>query len=1025
MNFKKLNNITGWVVWAIASFVYLSTIEPTASFWDCGEFIASSYKLEVGHPPGAPLFMLLGRLFSMFVSPDKAAMMINVLSALASSFTILFLFWTITLFGKKIVLKNKEELSDANVIAILGSGIVGALAYTFSDSFWFSAVEAEVYALSSLFTALVFWAMLKWDEVADQPYANRWLILIAYLMGLSIGVHLLNLLAIPSLVFIYYFRKYEVNKKGIIQASIIAVLLLGVIQYGIIPYTVKIASWFELLFVNTFGLPFNSGVLFYILLLAAGLVYGIYWTRKNDKKLAHIILMGVTVILIGYSSFTIIVIRSLADPPMDENNPENVFNLLSYLNREQYGDRPLFYGHYFNSPLDNEKPYKDGKPTYYQDKKSGKYIITDDGKNSVPNYAKEFCSIFPRMYSSEGRHVRAYKQWSKFKGKPIRYQTITGEIKTINKPTMIENLRFFFSYQLGWMYWRYFMWNFAGRQNDIQGHGNVVEGNWISGIKFLDEMRLGKQDNLPDYIADNPGNNKYYLLPFLLGLIGLFFQFSKDRNSGIIVALLFFFTGIAIVIYLNQYPYQPRERDYAYVGSFYAFAIWIGLGVMSIYDALRKKTAGKIAAVLATVLGLIVPGIMAAENWDDHDRSNTYTARDFAKNYLDSCAPNAILFTNGDNDTFPLWYVQEVEGYRTDVRVINLSLLNTDWYIDQMRRKAYESEPVPFTMKPEQYRQGTRDYLPVIDKNKSGKHIDIKKIIQFITDEKNKIQVSSTRSMNFYPTNKFSLKVDSAKVVSNGTIPPDRIDRMVDEIKWQVNKNYILKNDMMVLDLLAGFNWDRPIYFAITTGDDAYVGLQDYFQLEGLTYRLVPYKAQSTDGQTGEVHSDIMYDNLMNKFHWGGMDKYDIYLNENNRRMCMNIRNNFARLAEKLILEGKKEKALKVLDKCVEVLPERNVPYDFFMLPIAEAYYKCGATEKANEIIRKLSEKYERELNYYFSLEDEYRSVKNNAQRAMSILYRLVNVTQQFKQDSLHKEIQTVFDRLQQLYAAKEGMVSG
>lgn len=1036
MNYQKLNIALGWLIWLIATFVYMSTIEPTASFWDCGEFIASANKLEVGHPPGAPFFMLLGRVFAMWVSPENAAKMINIMSALCSSFTIMFLFWTITSLAKKICsadlksvirapkdFQNTSGLTTAQMLAIFGSGVVGSLAYTFSDSFWFSAVEGEVYAMSSLFTAIVFWAILKWEAVANEKYANRWLVFIFYMFGLSIGVHLLGLLAIPAIVFVYYFKKYEVTRKGIFYASCIAVFILAFIQYGIIPYTVILASKFELLFVNSFGLPFNSGLIFYLLLLTGTIVWALNYTKKKGKVVLNTAILCITVILIGYGSFGVVVIRSLANPPMDENNPENVFTLLSYLNREQYGDRPLLYGHFFDSPLDNSEPYKDGSPVYFQDKQKGKYIISDDKKQSIPNYASEFNMLFPRMYSSDSKHVSAYKSWSNFKGKPIRYRTIQGETKIINKPTMGENLQFFFSYQLGWMYWRYFMWNFSGRQNDEQGHGNIVDGNWLSGINFIDEMRLGPQNNLPKSMLENPARNKFYMIPFLIGLIGLLYQLSKDKKDFTIVALLFFFTGIAIVIYLNQYPYQPRERDYAYAASFYAYTIWLGLGVLAIFEFLSKKMHMVASAVLSTVICLSAPALMAKDGWDDHDRSNTYTARDFAKNYLSSCAPNAILFTNGDNDTFPLWYVQEVEEFRTDVRVVNLSLLNTDWYIDQMKRKAYHSDPVPFKMPSEKYRQGTRDYIPIIRKLKDV-HIDVKEAMDFISDEKNKALLGSERRMNYFPTTKFSLKVDKEKVLQNGTVAPDLADKIVPEIKWDIDRSYVLKNDMMILDLLAHNNWERPVYFAITTGNDSYIGLENYFQLEGLAYRLVPIEATNEDGQTGKVNTEIMYNNLMNKFQWGGMDNSKIYMNENNRRMCMNVRNNFARLAEALIREGKKDKAIEVLDKCLEVIPERNVPYDFFMLPVAEAYYRAGALDKANKITERLAEIYSDNLDYYFSLDEKnYAQISTQANQSMSVMYRLnMLVTRDFPQDTvLSKKIKEDFEALQILYGQRQG----
>ena len=997
-DFRKLNLIGGWLTWIIATVVYLLTIEPTTSFWDCGEFIATAYKLEVGHPPGAPLFMMLARFFTLFASPENSAMMVNVLSALASSFTILFLFWTITAFGKKIALKD-GELDASKIYAVIGSGFVGALAYTFSESFWFSAVEGEVYALSSLFTAVVFWAILKWEGAADKSHHLKWLVLIAYLMGLSIGVHLLNLLAVPAIVLVFYFRKYTPTLKGIVVALILSVVILGAIQYGIIPGAIIIASKFELLFTNGFGLPFNTGFIIYIMLLIGLIVGGLFYTQKNKKVVANTIILCVSAILLGYSSFAVILIRSNADTPMDENNPENVFTFLSYLNREQYGDRPLFNGHSFNSPLDVRNPYTDASPLYFQDKESGKYIVIDERKNAVPNYDERFLSILPRMWSQEGKHKSQYKKWSDFEGKPVRYQDANGQTKVINTPTFGENLTYLFKYQLGWMYWRYFMWNFSGRQNDIQGHGNTVHGNWISGIKFLDEARLGSQDNLPEYISENPANNKYYMLPFILGLIGLVFQFSKDNRDGAIVGLLFFFTGIAIVLYLNQYPLQPRERDYAYAASFYAFAIWIGLGVYAIYDMLKGKLPATISAMAVSLVCLIlVPGILASENWDDHSRADRYTGRDFAKNYLDSCEPNAILFTNGDNDTFPLWYVQEVEEYRTDVRVINLSLLNTDWYINQMRKKAYDSDPVPLSLPEKKIRQGTNDYLPVYERKEIKGHIDVDDLMDFIISDngQTKIPVNSGKKIDYIPTKKLKVSVDKAKVLANGTVPAEMADRITD-IKWEIKKNYVLKNDLTILDILASNDWERPIYFASTTGLASYIGLEDYFRAEGMTYRLVPVKKQGNgDGNPGYVNSDILYNRLMNDFQWGGMDKNDIYMDETNRRMTMSLRITFSRLADQLIAEQKMDKAKEVVDKAFEVMPEKNVPYDVFVMYLAENYYAIGEDEKANEVISRLADIYEKELSYYRSLEPKFRqSLRNEEQQAAAILNRLIVITNQ------------------------------
>ena len=1006
--YKFYNNIIGWGVFVIAAFVYLSTIEPTASFWDCGEFIATSFKLEVGHPPGAPFFMIVARFFSLFASnAAHVAKMINSMSALASAFTILFLFWTITHLAKRIIVKN-DKITTGNIIAILGSGVVGALAFTFSDSFWFSAVEGEVYASSSLFTALVFWAILKWENVADEKHANRWIILIAYLMGLSIGVHLLNLLTIPALVFIYYFRKYKVTKIGLINTSIIAIITLGTMIYGVIPGIVKFASYFELLFVNGFGLPYNSGVIFYIILLIGLIVWGLLYTYKHKKIVMNTIITAFAVILIGYSSFVMIVIRSSADLPMDENNPENVFSLLAYLNRDQYGDRPLITGQYYNSPLDKTNPYSD--KTEYR-KKNKKYVLIKVG--SSYNYDKRFTTIFPRMYSSQKpEHIKAYKKWANIKGTPITFTNRQGKRQTIYKPTFGENLKFFFKFQLGYMYFRYFMWNFSGRQNDIQGHGGILHGNWISGINFIDDARLGPQENLPQSLLNNKSRNKYYMLPLLLGLIGLYFQYKKDKKNFLVVFLLFFFTGIAIVIYLNQYPFQPRERDYAYTGSFYAFAIWIGLGVLGIHNFLSKKIPSKISAILTTILCLaFVPSIMAHENWDDHDRSNRYTARDFASDYLNSCAKDAILFTNGDNDTFPLWYDQEVEGIRTDVRVANLSLLQTDWYIDQIKRKAYDSDPVPFSLTHDKYIQGTRDIVYII--NRIKKYISLKAAMNFVADDNPKTKIPQAQNLDYFPSNEFIIPVDSAKVVSNGTVDPKNADKIVHEIKWKLKKDYVLKNHLMVLDLLANNNWNRPIYFAITVSSDNYLNLEDYFQLEGLAYRLVPIKTVNKDGQIGRVATDIMYNNMMNKFKYGGINDSTVYLDENNLRMTMNFKSNFARLANALIDEGKKDSAVAVLDRCMQLMPDKLVPYDYFNILIVESYYKAGQYKKANKISKRLSDIAQDNLRYYLPLSKKYKSsLDYEIRKNMSIMQELLHLSRAYKQDKLNANLEKQFKML-------------
>ena len=1015
--FKLINNIFGWIVFIIASIVYILTIEPTASFWDCGEFITTAFRLEVGHPPGAPTFMILAKFFSLFAS-DTAhiASSINVLSALASGFTILFLFWTITHFSRKIVARD-GEFSTGRMIAIIGSGLVGALAFTFSDSFWFSAVEAEVYASSSLFTALVFWAILKWEDVADEPYANRWIILIAYLIGLSIGVHLLNLLAIPAIVFVYYFKKYKVDRKGILLSLLLSVVILGGIMYVIIPWIVIIASKFELFFVNVVGLPFNSGNLIYIVLLVGSIIYGIYYSYKKKKVLLNTILLAFTAVLIGYSSFTIVVIRSIAEPPMDQNDPETVFTLLSYLNREQYGDRPLVYGQYFNSPIDYSNPTTKGKPIYI--KKGDKYVVSD--YKETYNYNPKFETIFPRMYSSQANHIKEYKKWTNFKGHPVKARTRTGEMETIYKPTFGENLTFFFKYQLGHMYWRYFMWNFSGRQNDIQGHGEVTKGNWISGIPFIDDARLGPQENLPDYLANNKAHNKYYMLPFLLGLLGLFYFYYRSQKDFWVVMLLFLFTGLAIVVYLNQYPLQPRERDYAYTGSFYAFAIFIGLGVLAITDLFKKVAPLTVSAGIATILSLVfVPGIMASENWNDHDRSYRYTARDFAWNYLNSCAPNAILFTNGDNDTFPLWYAQEVEGIRTDVRVCNLSYLSTDWYIDQMKRKAYNSDPVPFSLTHDKYLQGTRDYVPVYER--FSDYQNLKQIIDFVASDSQKTRVNPGGNdyMDYIPSKKLRIPVDKEKVLANGTVALKDSAKIVNNIDWNINKSYVMKNDLMVLDLLATNNWNRPIYFAITVGRESYLNLENYFQIEGLAYRFVPIKHKGNAGRIGSINTDIMYDNMMNKFHWGGINDPRVYLDENNMRMLMNFRSNFGRLAKQLIVEGKKDKAIAVADRCTELMPDSLISYNYFNIPIAEIYYQTGETEKANDIIKIMSKNSTQDLSFYYSLSNqEFNTVSSDAQRALALLQELIRVVQKYNQPELQKELEDNFYRFYDTYKKK------
>jgi len=1009
LRYQKLNNVFGWVAFTIAAVVYLLTLEPTASFWDCGEFIASGYKLEVGHPPGAPFFMLLMRFFTMLApSTELIPVFANAMSALASAFTILFLFWTITHLARKLVDVKHNEFSATQLILILGSGMVGALAYTFSDTFWFSAVEAEVYATSSLFTALVFWAILKWEDVANEPHSNRWLVLIAYLMGLSIGVHLLNLLAIPAIVMLYYFKKYEVTPWGIVKALGVSVVLLLIMMYGIIQGFIVLASKFELLFVNGFGLPYKSGVFFYLMAVAALVVWGIIYTHRKARPILNTILVSFAVVLMGYSTFALIVIRSSANPPMDQNSPDNMFSLLYYLNREQYGDRPLIIGQSFDAPVINRK---EGKPQYIQ--KDGKYVVAT--RKSDLEFDNRFKTFFPRMYSADPRHVEAYKEWSNFKGRPIRVSGRGGDSEVRRAPTFSENLRFFFSYQVGHMYWRYFMWNFAGRQNDLQGHGEAVKGNWISGIPFVDTPRLGSQADLPATYRTK-AHNRYYMLPLLLGIAGLVYQYMRNRKDFWVVTLLFVLTGIAIVVYLNQTPYQPRERDYAYAGSFYAFSIWIGLGVLALYQGIRKAFDKAPGAALATGLGLVfVPGLMAYENWDDHDRSNTFISVDFAYNILENLEPNAIVFTYGDNDTFPLWYAQEVEGVRTDVRVVNLSYLRADWYINQMLRKAYESEPLPVSMTKEQMELGKREVVMATDRISQPVHV--KQAVDFMLSDNPSTKMNSpferNQTIDFFPSRNLFLPVDRDAVERNAVVRPERMDMVVDTMRWRIPTNYVFKDGQFLMDLMAHNNWERPVYFAITVSTDTYQNLDKFFQIEGLVYRIVPIEVQQVGGRYGNVDSEILYDNLMNNFQYRSLADPTVYINENSTRIISNYRNIFGRLARTLNEEGKHDMAIKALDRCMEVVPPATVPFNFFALSLIEGYYRAGAIEKATEYSRIYMEQSAEELVYLLSLPNKLAgSVRGETELSLYILQELYKMANSFEQGEHLKELEELFDAI-------------
>lgn len=1007
-NYKLINNITGWIVFIVAGFTYIMTIEPTASLWDCGEFIASSYKLEIGHPPGNPVFMVIARFFTLFAGSNESnvAAMVNAMSALASAFTVLFLFWTITHLARKILFNSESHITKSRIVAVMGAGITGALAFTFSDSFWFSAVEGEVYATSSLFTAVVFWAILKWEDVADEEYADRWLIFIAFLMGLSIGVHLLNLLALPAIVLVYYFRKYKFTGKGFLLSLGISFLLLGLLLYGIMPGLVTLSSKLDLFFVNSLGLFPNSGIIFHavlltiffilairavlhsadkirITILSAGAllltgiwiisssallntlvlaaVTGFVWYISGRSKPAlSTILTSVMVILIGYSSIAIIVIRSSVNPPINENNPSNPFSLLYFLNREQYGQRPLVHGAWYNAPVTD---YRDGKPKYALE--DGKYIITGYDLERV--YDERFLTLFPRMWSDQSGHEPVYREWGKIKGVPVTVTDQSGEKQVIRRPRFIENLRFMISYQYGYMYFRYFMWNFSGKQNDTQGNGGAVNGNWIIGINFLDEPRVGSSD-MPESMKKDTSRNKYYLIPFILGLTGLFYHLNRDVKNWWIILILFIMTGAAIVFYLNQYPNQPRERDYAYAGSFYFFTVWIGLGVLAIFEALSRLAGERIAAPLSGILCfLAVPLLMGCENWDDHDRSGRYLARDVAFNYLNSCAPGAILFTNGDNDTFPLWYAQEVEGKRTDVRVCNLMLLNTDWYIEQMKRRVYESDPLPVTLPVQKYYDGINNQVFIVERTKDP--VSASTVIDYVTSDNKatKVQISPTETLDIIPSRIIRIPVDSAKVIASGTVRPEDAGKIVPYIDIRLKGNAILKSQLIVLDILAHNNWERPIYFVSGYHNDA-MGLEEYFQLEGLAYRLVPIKSRNNSWvDYGRIDTDILYDNVMNKFVWGGVNDPDVNLDYHHLRTLSVVRSRLvhARLAKALASEGKNEKAAEVLERCLALLPVENYPYDPYYTDLIEAFFMAGKPDIAENMTKDLSQWYFDRLDYY------------------------------------------------------------
>jgi hypothetical protein len=981
MKHKNLNNIIGWTVFAIAAFTYISTVEPSASLWDCSEFILSAYKLEVGHPPGAPLFMMIGHLFTMFSTAENAAFMINIFSALCSAFTVLFLFWSITHLARRFVKNGISEISISDTVMIMSCGIVGALIYTFSDTFWFSAVEGEVYAASSLMTAAVFWAILKWEEQADSQYANRWLVLIAYILGLSIGVHLLNLLVVPAIVFVYYFKKYSITRKGIIYTGVIAVILLAVLVWGIIPATPKIASVIELLFVNTLGLPINSGLLFFVALLTAFCAYAVYITRARKNIIMNTIMLCLSVCLLGYGSYAMIVIRSSANLPMDQNKPDNIFSLIKYLNRDQYGSRPLITGPYYNA-----KDYRLTQEEKYI-RLGDKYVKKDISQQVKYNNT----TIFPRMWSSSRQdHVEVYKMYVK------------GQ-----NPTFIDNIRFFLDYQMRFMYWRYFMWNFAGRQNDMQATiSDPTKGNWISGIKFLDEARLGNMDDMPSYLAENKGTNKYYFLPLLLGILGLVFQFKNDRQGFALITLLFFFTGIAIILYLNQTPNEPRERDYAYAGSFYSFAIWTGFGVAFLYNLLNKILKKNIAAPIALILALPVPVIMAQQNWDDHDRSGRYVATDFGYNYLNSCDKNAVLYTFGDNDTFPLWYNQEVEGVRGDVKVENSMYLSSDWYYIQMMRKTHEAPPLVTTATPAKIIGETRAYLPVEERRQN---LHINQALQMAFDDNGrKFKGSSGIELYIFPTKNLILPVDKKQVIERGLALDT--SAIVPYLHFKISGNAVFKNSLAALDIAANNFMQRPIYYASSGSEaDFIMGIDANLRQEGLARQLVPENTAATP-----VHIDKTFDLLVNKFRYRGINDPNVYMDETARRIVGYYRSAFFRLAEILRIKNDTARLKQLMEKYHEAIPELEIvnihhtPYCSVSNPVVEYYFQAELNEYAVSLAQRLINEYEKEFRYYFGLITEV-SVDFELSRVYQGVSNLMEILQRHNQTDLHKQAEDLF----------------
>lgn len=1006
-NFNKWNTILGWLTFSIALITFTLTVEPTMSFWDCGEYIATAAKLEVGHPPGAPLYQMMGAFFAMFATDIKnIAVMVNMMSVFSSAFTILFLFWSTTILLRKLIAQF-TELNNNNLVVILGSAFVGSLAFTFSDSFWFNAVEAEVYAMATLFIALMFWLGLRWEQDMNTPRGNRWLIIISLLTGLSFGVHFMALLTIPAILLLYYFKNYQtITVKNFIIANVVVVAILLFIFKSLLPWTMALFGKTEIFMVNSIGMPFDSGTIFVALVIGALFYFGLKYTKDKGKVFYNTIILCILFVLIGFSTWMMLPIRANADVVINENRPSDAAEVLAYYNREQYGVNPLFYGPQFSdmfAGLDAEKPYLDKKPNYERDYKTGKYIITNNWKKAEQNSDDNHKTFLPRMWSTE--HAENYMNFTHaldFRIKPelmeeqelvqvvaefrkayaakeidnegyVTFLKEYGDYLIIEKPTTADNLSFMFEYQFGYMYWRYLMWNFTGRQNDIQGKYDNLDGNWLSGITFIDEMHLGSQQNLPADVLNNAGRNTYFFLPFILGLIGLIYHANRDLKSFYVLLVLFLFTGLALKIYLNERPFEPRERDYALVGSFYVFAIWIGIGVYAIYDYLQKYLQPKLAgpAVIAVSI-LAAPLLMASQNWDDHDRSNRYTAIAMAKAYLTSCEPNAILFTIGDNDTFPLWYAQEIEQVRPDIKIVNTSLFMTDWYIDQMKRKTYTSDGLPISFKHDQYVGDKLDFA--FHNPQTENRWALKDFIGFIgsDDPRTMVQMQNGQYVHFYPTNKVRIPIDKDNIIKNKVVAPKYYDSIVPYIDIEIKGQALYKNRLMMLDVLANNDWKRPIYFTGGSfGDDDYLWMKDYLQLDGMVYKLVPVRTaipkNGSPLDMGQIDTDKMY-NIVNKWDWGNSESPKIYHDPETRKNSISYRTNLARLMEQQINEGKIEQAKRVINLAMTKMPVEYFGYYSLVDPFAGGYYEVGEKAKARQLLDQLIVKYQQNLDYYRGL---------------------------------------------------------